>query len=349
LEESVAECKRVLSSRNFHVRTDGTIAHSLATDTVKYLLKGMLRNVVTPATESYRDDTLKTISFRGQTYKVSKVFAYIDRNNIEQKSFKGSDLFIPDSLMNNFDGDRSVVKESPIIVVEDYSETAGSTLHVVYGLEHAVQVMNNNCKSIKFIPGFELTEKQLRQSQLDDESSLYMDVSQGLPTHLLQSVNSKPQGSNLVSTQTSMLSAGIGNVHLTTQVNGVMVAVEGENNGKPDVNMPHQTYYSPEEQGVWIRSVKRNLIGYPRSYASGIDQAKIDNFELKEDSCLDAHYNSETGKYHILGPYVLLAKLMESNAEHFPVKVASSTKTQESASNTLYQDVATKLANFSKT
>lgn len=242
LEESVAECKRALSSRNFHVRTDGTIAHSLATDTVKYLLKGMLRNVVRPATESYRDDTTKTISFRGQTYNVSKVFSYIERNNIEQKSFKGTDLFIPSSMMNNFDEDRSFDKSNtvPIIVVEDYSETAGSTLHVVYGLDHAVKVMNSYCKNIKFLSGFELTEKQLRESQMDLEPSLYMDVSQGLPPHLLQSVNSKPQGSNLVSTHTSMLSPDIGNVHLTTQVNGVMVAVEGDSTQESNSNTLYQ-------------------------------------------------------------------------------------------------------------
>lgn len=117
LEESVAECKRVLSSKNFHIRTDGSIAHSLATDTVKYLLKGMLRNVATVAKES--------------------------------------------------DGNKS-------------------------------------------------------------EAPLYMDVSEGMPIHLLEATHSKTQGGLLASTQTTMLKPGMGNVHLTTEINGVLVAVEAD-------------------------------------------------------------------------------------------------------------------------
>lgn len=38
LNESVEEARRVMKSRNFHVRTDGSISHSLTTETVNYLL-----------------------------------------------------------------------------------------------------------------------------------------------------------------------------------------------------------------------------------------------------------------------------------------------------------------------
>lgn len=38
LKESVEEARSVMKSRNFHVRTDGSISHSLTTETVNYLL-----------------------------------------------------------------------------------------------------------------------------------------------------------------------------------------------------------------------------------------------------------------------------------------------------------------------
>ena len=110
MEESVAECHKVLSSKNFHVRTDGSIAHSLNTDTVEYLLKGMLRNVATVAKES--------------------------------------------------------------------------------------------------------------------EAPLYMDASTTLEPHLLDKTNTKTQGGLLASTQSSILKPNLSNVHLTTEINGVLVAVE---------------------------------------------------------------------------------------------------------------------------
>ena len=39
--EGAEEAREVLSSRNFYVLSSGRIAHSLNTDTMKYLLKGL--------------------------------------------------------------------------------------------------------------------------------------------------------------------------------------------------------------------------------------------------------------------------------------------------------------------
>lgn len=51
--EGVAECKQVLASRNFYVLPDGNIAHSMNTDTVKFLMVGMTGSVpIVPAKEA---------------------------------------------------------------------------------------------------------------------------------------------------------------------------------------------------------------------------------------------------------------------------------------------------------
>lgn len=47
--EAVQESKEVMRSRSFHVKTDGTIAHSLATDTVEFLFGALLSTPVQPA------------------------------------------------------------------------------------------------------------------------------------------------------------------------------------------------------------------------------------------------------------------------------------------------------------
>ena len=46
--EAVEESKKVLAGRNFYIRTDGTIAHSVNTDTVKYLMAGMTGKPIEP-------------------------------------------------------------------------------------------------------------------------------------------------------------------------------------------------------------------------------------------------------------------------------------------------------------
>ena len=40
-KEGFEEAEAVMHSRNFHVKTDGSIAHSLATDTVEFLFGAM--------------------------------------------------------------------------------------------------------------------------------------------------------------------------------------------------------------------------------------------------------------------------------------------------------------------
>ena len=45
--EATAESRKLLRSRSFYVLPTGKVAHSVNTDTVKYLLKGMLSTPVT--------------------------------------------------------------------------------------------------------------------------------------------------------------------------------------------------------------------------------------------------------------------------------------------------------------
>lgn len=45
LKESVEECRRIMRSRSFHVKIDGSVAHSLNTDTVGVLIGNLLTNV----------------------------------------------------------------------------------------------------------------------------------------------------------------------------------------------------------------------------------------------------------------------------------------------------------------
>lgn len=47
--EAAAEGNKVLGSRNFYVKTNGNIGHSLNTDTVKYLMKGLTSKPQVPA------------------------------------------------------------------------------------------------------------------------------------------------------------------------------------------------------------------------------------------------------------------------------------------------------------
>lgn len=228
MEESVAECHKVLSSKNFHVRTDGSIAHSLNTDTVEYLLKGMLRNVGTVARESYREEPTSEFTHNGKKYNLNKVLAYIDSNSIQPKEFKVSDL----SWVLQYDvPDQARVDKAdltkPIVVVEHYSETAGSSLVAVDGLHRVAKAVQEGVKVLK---GYEMTKQQLIASQkvsaTESEAALYMDVGHQLPAHLLDATQTKTQGGMLASTTTSMLKPGLNNVHPTTEINGVLVAVE---------------------------------------------------------------------------------------------------------------------------
>lgn len=302
LEESVQECKKVLTSRNFHVRTDGSIAHSLATDTVKYLLKGMLRNVGTVARESYREEPTSEFTHNGKKYNLNKVLAYIDSNSIQPKEFKVSDL----SWVLQYDTpDQARVDKAdltkPIVVVEHYSETTGSSLVAVDGLHRVAKAVQEGVKVLK---GYELTQQQLIASQkvsaTESEAALYMDVGHQLPAHLLDATQTKTQGAMLASTTTSLLKPAMSGVHLTSTMNG--------------------TYVSTDQ----IReNVPVNKLSWPRSYSFGIEQEAIDNLTLHGTELLEVEYHQATDTYYVLGSYTLLAKLLQNKVSQFNVRVVS--------------------------
>lgn len=228
MEESVAECHKVLSSKNFHVRTDGSIAHSLNTDTVEYLLKGMLRNVATVAKEGYREERGGSFTHKGTEYNLNRVFAFIEKNNLPKTTFRVEKLAW---VLDHDKPDPARVARAdvtkPIIVVGHFDSERTFTPVAVDGLHRVARAVKDGVETIE---GYRITLEQLKESQkliaIEDEAPLYMDASTTLEPHLLDKTNTKTQGGLLASTQTSMLKPGLNNVHLTTEINGVLVAVE---------------------------------------------------------------------------------------------------------------------------
>lgn len=81
-QEAVAESKAVMRSRNFHVRNDGSIAHSLNTDTVEFLFGSMTsKPVVTPELLAKYGGQMATATESHQVTPVVKV----DTSKLNQK------------------------------------------------------------------------------------------------------------------------------------------------------------------------------------------------------------------------------------------------------------------------
>lgn len=82
--EAAAEGDRVLASRNFYVKTNGKIAHSINTDTVRYLMKGLTSrpSPTIPVTEKYREESSSTFEHYGETFSINKVHEIIEQKNI---------------------------------------------------------------------------------------------------------------------------------------------------------------------------------------------------------------------------------------------------------------------------
>lgn len=301
LEESVAECKRVLSTRNFHVRTDGTIAHSLATDTVKYLLKGMLRNVGTPAKESYREEKGSSFTHKGKTYNLNRVFAYIEQEKIPVTSFEVSKLsWVLEHDKPNPARVATADLKSPIIVVGHYNSEREFLPAAIDGLHRVAKAIRDK---VEFIDGYRITLEQLKESQalvaIESEAPLYMDVSEGMARHLTYPTAQTTTGGLLASTTSTILKPALTDLHLTTQVNGVLVGAETD------------TLEVPLES-----------LGYPRSYSSGITEQDVENQNL--DQPLMVEYNDQTGRYYVLGPYALLVKHKQLGTPNVKIQVVSS-------------------------
>ena len=82
-KEGFEEAEAVMHSRNFHVKTDGSIAHSLATDTVEFLFGAMTGAPAVPqtATEAYQEEG----TFRSGTthYDLNKIFKAIEDSGMK--------------------------------------------------------------------------------------------------------------------------------------------------------------------------------------------------------------------------------------------------------------------------
>lgn len=91
--EGTEESRKVLNSRNFYVLTSGRIAHSLATDTVKYLLRGLTSKPVQAiaAGESYREGGDSTFEHYGETFSIDKVHEIIEKNKTPITQLKASE------------------------------------------------------------------------------------------------------------------------------------------------------------------------------------------------------------------------------------------------------------------
>lgn len=303
LAESVQECHRVLSARNFHVRTDGTIAHSLATDTVKYLMKGLLRNVVkAPAKEGYREERGGTFTHKGVEYNLNRVFAYIEKHQIPKSTFSVDKLAW---VLDHAEPEPARVARAdvtkPIIVVGHFDENRTFTPAAVDGLHRVARAVRDKKETIE---GYRITLAQLRDSQKEvsiegdvQHAPIYQDVGEGLPHHLTTPTQMVERGGLLGSTITAVLRPAIPNFHQTTELNGVLMGIPADNEQVPVANL-----------------------GYPRSYADGLSDEEIEAADTTQP--LDVEYVAHTQNYYVLGPYNRLAKLLRSKAEHALVRKA---------------------------
>lgn len=259
----------------------------------------MLRNVGTVAKESYREEKGGSFTHKGKTYNLNRVFAYIEQEKIPVTSFDVSKLAW---VLEHAEPDPARVAtadlKAPIIVVGHFNNEREFQPAAIDGLHRVAKAVRDK---VEFIDGYRITLEQLKESQalvaIESEAPLYMDVSESLPPHLLTATHTAKQGGLLASTQTSMLKPGIDGVHLTTQVNGVYVAVN-----------PVDTIL-PLDQ-----------LRYPRSIA-GIEDSEIENLTITGQETLDVEHIPLDGKYYVLGPYPLFVKLMRQGNKTFRVRV----------------------------
>jgi hypothetical protein len=129
--EACEEGRRVLKSRNFYVLSNGKIAHSLNTDTVKYLMRGLTsKPQAYPVTEAYREENDSTFEHYGEVFSINKVHEIIEKKKLEitylnankslawlldvqdRKGLKYETLADPERIKN-------ADTETPLIVIDD--------------------------------------------------------------------------------------------------------------------------------------------------------------------------------------------------------------------------------------
>lgn len=278
MRESLEESHRVLNSRNFYVGTDGSISHSMATDTLKFLLRGMMRNpdevkaklvARALALESYREQRGSAFTSFGRKYDLNKVLAYIEKQNKPLVEFQVDDLSWV--LKHDMPDPQRVANadvNTPIIVVEYYGENAGYSSVAVDGLHRVARCVKDGVKTIK---GFRLTEEELEASQgkrvaKENDPGNRFSSPDNVPVGPLTTI---PQlmgtsGSSMFQTTTFGLQVNPAMTDgLATRVNGVLVSIpkpekvkmEGTRFGYSRSsmrNLPDDLSYVKEDDPVYV-------------------------------------------------------------------------------------------------
>ncbi len=160
--EGAEEARGVLGSRNFYVLSSGRIAHSLNTDTVKYLLVGLTSKPQAPAMEGYREGPNSTFEHYGENFSIDKVHEIIEQKKLAIQLLDASKqlgwlLEVRDRQNLRYEdlADSQRVKaadtDTPLIVVDD----PRCQLVVVDGLHRLVKAIRHEHR--KMVPAYVLT------------------------------------------------------------------------------------------------------------------------------------------------------------------------------------------------
>lgn len=179
LKESVAESKAVMRSRNFHVRTDGSIAHSLNTVTVDFLLGAMTSAPIQPASEGlqepfgYKDRLtgadMSVIYLGDKMYSPDVLYKIINKDDqepievrIDQLGYPRTMMRVPEDLVAKANLKRGILVTGP-------TKWHGKDhYNVIWGYDVLIKAMDEGLELLK---AYVITEGDLKCAEILPEEA----------------------------------------------------------------------------------------------------------------------------------------------------------------------------------
>lgn len=237
-EEAVAESKAVMRSRAFHVKTDGSIAHSLATDTVEFLFGAMTGKPVMPVATEYIDDLtgrdMSVIRLGDAEYSPGVLYKNVNKHDqmpvqipIDDVGYARSNMRVPQEVID-------AAKPTQSILVERIELEGGKVRYsAIYGFDILIKARQEGFTEVS---AYVITKADLAVAQIVPETTSAAEAVAG-PTvvvpsaGLLAGPNMAPDGPErtsggpLVGVTTQGLKPHIpgGPVIQATTVNGTLV------------------------------------------------------------------------------------------------------------------------------